>query len=88
MDFRFRLSLFDNYDDENLGIEWWHMKAQTETPNTAGMLPGWASFGCPEGKYDGIDDNVAEEGADEDGEHADDGNENRMLPGWATLAAL
>ena len=53
----------DEDGDENLGMEWWHMKAQTETPNTAGMLPGWASFGSPVGdnnitvgKYENVGD--------------------------------
>ena len=64
-------------DDENLGMEWWHMKAQTETPNTAGMLLGWASFGSPVGdnnitvgKYENVgDDDDGDDDDDDDDDH-------------------
>ena len=33
----------------HLGMEWWHMKAYTDTPNTEGMFMGWARLGWPGG---------------------------------------
>ena len=63
------------------------MKAQTETPNTAGIFPGWASLGSPVGNYhdddnDNDDDDENDddyENDDDDGDDDENDNENRVI---------